>query len=54
MVYKYKRILFAVLAASMSLSAFAFNLKTGSPVVVQGDTLQMAPVAKTALKMTLR
>ena len=51
MVYKYKRILFAVLAASMSLSAFAFNLKTGSPVVVQGDTLQMAPVAKTALKM---
>ena len=51
MVYKYKRILFAVLAAWMSLSAFAFNLKTGSLVVVQGDTLQMAPVAKTALKM---
>lgn len=48
---RYKKILFAGLAAWMSLSSFAFDLKTESPVVIKGDTTQMAPVAKTALKM---
>lgn len=43
--------LFAGLTAWMSLSSFAFDLKTESPVVIKGDTTQMAPVAKTALKM---
>lgn len=43
--------LFAGLTAWMSLSSFAFDLKTESPVVIKGDTMQMAPVAKTALKM---
>ena len=48
---RYKKILFAGLAAWMSLSSFAFDLKTESPVIIKGDTTQMAPVAKTALKM---
>ena len=47
----YKKMLFAGLTAWMSLSSFAFDLKTESPVVIKGDTTQMAPVAKTALKM---
>ena len=48
---RYKKILFAGLTAWMSLSSFAFDLKTESPVIIKGDTTQMAPVAKTALKM---
>ena len=48
---RYKKILFAGLAAWMSLSSFAFDLNTESQVVIKGDTMQMAPVAKTALKM---
>ena len=47
----YKKMLFAGLTAWMSLLSFAFDLKTESPVVIKGDTTQMAPVAKTALKM---
>lgn len=47
----YKKMLFAGLTVWMSLSSFAFDLKTESPVVIKGDTTQMAPVAKTALKM---
>lgn len=43
--------LFAGLTAWMSLSSFAFDLNTESQVVIKGDTMQMAPVAKTALKM---
>ena len=47
----YKKMLFAGLTAWMSLSSFAFDLKTESPVVIKGDTTQMALVTKTALKM---
>ena len=47
----YKKMLFAGLTAWMSLSSFAFDLNTESQVVIKGDTMQMAPVAKTALKM---
>ena len=54
MKYRYNKILFAALAAWMSLPSSAFDLKAGSQVVIQGDTTQMEPVAKTALKMLER
>ena len=48
---KYNKVLLLIVAMMMSIASYAFNLKAGRSVVVEADTAQMEPVAKTALKM---
>ena len=47
----YKHIITQSLALLMSLASNAFEVKSGQPVVISGDTTRMESVAKMALKM---
>lgn len=48
---RHNKIVLVGLMVMMSLASHAFELNDKSAVVVVGDTMQMEPVAKTALKM---